>query len=295
MNSPVLSKPLIRTAWLRALLYFLAVLIVSAIIVSAVILGMSKGDIKSSGIQEILKGVHPEMIVLIIFFVTMITTYVFRRWLDKRSFISLGLEWKDHGREAGAGASLAIFIICTSTLILQVTGHLKWMDILFEPQSLFLAFGSLLIMAFSEELIFRGYILSNLLESFPNWVALSVSAILFMLFHWNSEGFFPMFNMLIMGFITGLFYFYNRNLWFPVCFHMAWKFMAGPVLGFSGDPSSQALLQASLQGNANLTGGTNGLEGSVVLTAVSLLSGIALYLILQRKISPVSQPVPGRI
>jgi uncharacterized protein len=294
MISSVISKPLVKAGWLRALLYLLAMAIVGGTVLSVFVLGMYKSNMNASGLQDILNGIHPEMIFLIFFAVTLIVTYVFRRWVDRRSVISLGLELKDHWREAGAGASMAVFIIGGSTLILQLTGHLKWMDILFEPQPIFLAFGSVVIIAFCEELIFRGYLLSNLLESFPNWLALCMSAVLFMLFHWNANGFFPMFNMLIVGGITGLFYIYNRNLWFPVCFHAAWKFMSGPVLGFSNDPASQSLLQATLQGNANVTGGVAGLQGSMILTVISLFSLLVLYLILHKKISPVSQPVPGR-
>ena len=295
MNSSVLSKPLVSAGWLRALLYLGSVVIGAGVVLSAFILGLYKGNLNASALPEILKSIHPEMIVLIVFIVTLIITYLFRSRIDRKSFISVGLEWKGHGREAGAGAALAIFIICSSTLILQITGHLKWMDILFEPQSLFLALGTILLSAFYEELIFRGYILNNLMDSFPQWLALCISSLLFMGFHFSADGFIPMINMLIMGFITGLFYLYNRNLWFPVFFHTAWKFMAIPVLGFSNDPSSQALLQISLQGNENTTGGTAGLQGSVVLTAVSLLSAVTLYFILQKKINPLSQPIPGRI
>jgi hypothetical protein len=149
--------------------------------------------------------------------------------------------------------------------------------------------------SFYEELIFRGYILNNLMDSFPNWLALLISAILFMFFHWTSLGFFPLANTLIMGLILGLNYIYTRNLWFSICFHIGWKFMVGPVLGFSGDESFQTLLQTKMNGDENLTGGAIGLEGSVLLMAVSLLSLIILYLFLQKKLSPGSQPAPGRI
>ena len=71
--------------------------------------------------------------------------------------------------------------------------------------------------------------------------------------------------------------------------------MVGPVLGFSGDESFQTLLQTEMNGDENITGGTNGLEGSVLLMAVSLLSLVVLYLFLQKKLSPGSQPAPGRI
>ena len=71
--------------------------------------------------------------------------------------------------------------------------------------------------------------------------------------------------------------------------------MVGPVLGFSGDESFQTLLQIDLHGDESITGAANGLEGSVFLMAVSLLSFVAVYLFLQKKLNPQSQPVPGRI
>jgi uncharacterized protein len=154
------------------------------------------------------------------------------------------------------------------------------------------------IISFYEELIFRGYILNNLMDSFPGWLALVISAILFMIFHWTGQssiGFFSLANYLIMGLILGLNYIYSRNLWFSFCFHVAWKFMEGPAFGYSGDESFQTFLQPELSGDVNFTGGANGLEGSVILTAVALLSLIALYLFLQRKFNPRFQPAPGRI
>ena len=41
-----------------------------------------------------------------------------------------------YGRPLQA-AALAIFIIGASSLILKATGHLKWMDIIFDPRALF--------------------------------------------------------------------------------------------------------------------------------------------------------------
>jgi membrane protease YdiL (CAAX protease family) len=169
------------------------------------------------------------------------------------------------------------------------------MDFIFDPRVLFLAFGNIVLVSFYEELIFRGYILNNLMESFPKWLALLISAILFSVFHGSFIGFFSLINGLIMGLILGLNYIYTRNLWFSICFHIVWKFMEVPVLGFSGNDSFQTLLQTELNGDENITGGANGLEGSVILMAVSLLSGLAFYLFLQKKLSPRSQPVPGRI
>jgi hypothetical protein len=248
-----------------------------------------------SGIQELLTGKNAAFIVLVFFILTLLITYIFRRWVDRKSFMSLGLELKDHTRDLISGCAGAVFIMCTSSLLIQATGHLKWMDFIFDPKFQFLVFGTIGLTAFYEELIFRGYVLGNLLESFPKWIALIISSSLFLALHWTSAGFFPLVNTLILGLITGMFYLYSRNLWFSVCFHWTWKYMAGPVLGFGDDTSNQSLLQSSLLGDENITGGPTGLQGSLILTAVSLLCGVALYFALQKKINPKSLPVPNQI
>jgi uncharacterized protein len=294
MNNPGFSKPLLRSGWMRVLFYVVAFIVVSGIVLGIYILG-NKGTLDASGLQTLTTGNGLLIVTGFLFVLALVITYIFRRKVDRRSFISLGLELNGHIRDAIAGAMLAIFIISASALVLKGTGHLRWMDIIFDPKALFLAFGSMVLVAFYEELIFRGYILNNLMDSFPKWTALFISAVLFMLFHWNSVGFFPLVNGLILGLLTGLNYTFTRNLWFSICFHIAWKFMEGPVLGFSGNESFQTLLQIVVQGDENITGGANGLEGSVILMAVSLLSGVAFYLLLRKKLNPRSQPVPGRI
>lgn len=272
-----------------------ALLLLAVIFLSLFIFGRYNGKFDLTTFQSLMKGENLWIFTLIFCILAVIITFVFRRWVDRKSFISLGLKFEGHGQESIAGGMLALFIICGASLLLKATGHLKWVEIIFDPRTLFLAFGSTVLVAFYEELIFRGYILNNLMDSFPKWLSLLISSLLFMLFHWTTLGFFPLANMFIMGLILGLNYVYTRNLWFSICFHIGWIFMVGPVLGFSGDESFQTLLQTEVSGDENITGATSGLEGSVFLTAFLLLSLVALYLILQKKLNPGSQPAPGRI
>jgi len=291
-------KPLISQGWLRVLLFLIAFGLATGIFLVVYLIAAHKGSLDTPGLESLLKGNNLLVTTAIVFGLSLILTYVFRRLVDRRSFVSLGLDFNGHGGEAIAGGMLATFIVCASSLLLKATGHLKWMDIIFDLRALFLALGSVLIISFYEELIFRGYILNNLIDSFPGWLALTISALLFMIFHWTGQssiGFFPMTNSLIMGLILGLNYIYTRNLWFSFSFHAAWKFMEGPAFGYSGDDSFQTFLQPELNGDVNITGGANGLEGSVILMAVALLSLIALYLFLQRKFNPRFQPAQGRI
>lgn len=289
------STAIFVKGWIRVLAFVISFLIVLLIGITVFLLGFHKGDFSSSGIQSLAKDGNLWIMTLIFFVLSVLVTFVFRHWIDRKSFISLGLEIVGRWREAVAGSMLAVFIISVVSMLLKATGHLKWTEIIFDPRILFLSFGSAVLISFSEELVFRGYILNNLLGSFSKWIALLISAMLFMFFHWTSLGFFSLANSFVMGLILGLNYIYTRNLWFSICFHVSWNFMLGPILGFSGDESFQTLLQTELTGDENITGGTNGLQGSVLLLAVSLVSLIVLYIFLQKKINPVSQPVPGRI
>jgi hypothetical protein len=291
-------KPLIAQGWLRALSFLIAFGLMTGLSIGVYLIALHKGIPDASGLEILMKGNNLLVTTAIIFTLSLILIFVFRRWVDRKSFLSLGLDFNGHGGEAIAGGMLAVFIICASSLLLKATGHLKWMDIIFDSRALFLAFGSVVVISFYEELIFRGYILNNLMDSFPGWLALVISALLFMIFHWTAQssiGFFSLANSLVMGLILGLNYIYSRNLWFSICFHIAWKFMEGPAFGYSGDESFQTFLQPELSGDVNFTGGANGLEGSVILMAVALLSLIALYLFLQRKFNPRFRPAPGRI
>src|SRR5579864_5760872 len=267
MNKSGSFKPLISQGWLRALSFLIAFGLTTGISLGIYLLALHKGSLDVSGLESLIKGNNLLVTITIIFTLSLLLTFVFRRFVDRKSFLSLGLDFNGYAGEAIAGGMLATFIICASSLLLKATGHLKWMDIIFDSRALFLAFGSVVIISFYEELIFRGYILSNLLDSFPGWLALLISALLFMIFHWTAQssiGFFSLANTLIIGLILGLNYIYSRNLWFSFCFHVAWKFMEGPAFGYSGDESFQTFLQPELNGDINITGGANGLEGTVI-------------------------------
>ncbi len=115
---------------------------------------------------------------------------------------------------------------------------------------------------------------------------MGISAALFTLFHLGNPGFdfLSVLNLLAIGILLGLNYLYTRNLWFSICFHFAWNFLEGPVLGY---PVSgihfETLLQTEMNGDENITGGAFGLEGSVIVLVICIFAIIALYIILQKK------------
>ena len=68
----------------------------------------------------------------------------------------------------------------------------------YYPLSLFL--GSVVLAPIFEELVFRGLVLNAMKQTFNNWIAVGVSALLFALIHWSWPEFISLF---IIGSIYG--------------------------------------------------------------------------------------------
>ncbi|MDP4131780.1 MAG: CPBP family intramembrane metalloprotease [Bacteroidota bacterium] len=281
-------RPRIHAGWLRVLIFCVAylLLILAGVFVMSLIIHRVKGE--AADADQLMKGELLWAVILAIFAGSLAIVYIFRRWVDRKPFLSLGLKYRKHGADAVAGVSLAVSMLGLATLILRATGHLKWTDIIFDGRTLFIALINLLFVAVYEEVVFRGYILGNLMESFNPWASLAISAGLFTVFHLANPGFdfFSVVNLFAFGLLLGMNYIYTRNLWFAISFHFAWNFLEGPVMGYpvSGIHFG-TLLQTEMKGDDNITGGTFGLEGSFIVMAICILAILALYFILQRKFS----------
>ena len=133
---------------------------------------------------------------------------------------------------------------------------------------------------FIEELLFRG-ILFRFLEDFGgSWFALALTSALFGLSHyWNDNATaFSSFAIAVeAGVLLGGAYMLTRSLWAPIGLHAAWNFTQGfiydvPVSGFD----QTGLVEAKLSGPDYLSGGTFGLEASVIALVIATGAGIWL-------------------
>jgi hypothetical protein len=279
----------VQQGWLRVLLFCIGVTIITVLIVLFIVMPVAlHTDWKELDLNNDLPGILPKLlagnflwlVVALEFLVSLLCVWVFRVFVDRRSFSSLGLSPDGFLSESVTGFFVGPALLGISALGLLLSGHLKWMDISFDPQSLVISLGSLVLIAFSEELVFRGYILGNLLESFANkWVALAISAGLFALFHIANPGMnsLAFANLFLAGMLLGINYIYTKNLWFSFLLHLSWNFFQGPVFGFNvSGLHFPSLLQVWTKGDFLITGGEFGLEGSILNTAVSLTAVLVL-------------------
>jgi len=296
MSDQVKKNPVIRQGWLRVLLFGVCFFIVTLLLAIPAILaiaGTTPQQLKDNPVPTLsglLTGNYLWLLILLEFAISVVSVCIFRFFIDRRSFISLGWDLQGFASEALTGLFFGPALLGITSVILLFSGHLEWTDIVWDPNSLFISLGLMALIAFSEELVFRGYILGNLLKTFPNkYIALAVSAFLFACFHISNPGIHTLAfaNLFLCGLLMGINYIYTKNLWFSFLFHLSWNFFQGPILGFRvSGLTFPSLLQAEPKGDLFLTGGDFGLEGSILITLVSLSSVLILAWAFEKKYNP---------
>jgi membrane protease YdiL (CAAX protease family) len=219
-------------------------------------------------------------------------TWLARRFLDRRSFRSLGFEFDRHTvLDLAAGFGIAGALMASVYALESAAGWLHFDGWSWDvaPASA-IAMGLLgwfvlyLAVAFHEELLFRGYYLQNLSEATgPVW-GIMISSAAFGLAHLTNPGATGAAAVGILG--AGLFLAFGwartRRLWLPIGLHLGWNLFEGPVFGFPvSGTSSFRLIHQTVDGPTALTGGPFGPEaGLIVLPA--LLLGTALVWVYTR-------------
>ncbi len=287
--------PAIRRGWIRVLLFLpawavaeLSVALTAVVIVAAcgAVAGVSEGQLAALG-QSLLyfdASVPTTFfaVELVGFSGTLLAVVLFRRLVDGKTVFSLGFRLRGYGLHFGAGCFVGAVAITLGYAVLLGAGLLSfdgWNP--FSGSELVLMLAVFAVVAVNEEIVLRGYVLSNLRASMNGYLAVFVSAAVFASLHmWNAHlSFLGMLNLALAGVILGLYYHHFQNLWFPVGLHLTWNFTQGPVFGFNvSGTDTGGLLRHSLDGPAWLTGGGFGLEGSVFVTALEVVMVIGIQI-----------------
>ena len=211
--------------------------------------------------------------------------WVATKFIDRKPLMSIGLSVKDKANEMLIGLGFALVFIGGLFLVLWLIGAINITGYVGFKPGVFIVSIMLFMAAFDEELIFRGYILNNMMDSTSNrWIALAGSSLLFALLHSGNTNVWstwvPMTELFAAGFILGISYTFTKNLWFPTFFHFGWNFFQGlfgfEISGFNVD--SWKIISHENAGNVPdiVSGGAFGIEGSVITLSCTI---ICTYLI----------------
>jgi membrane protease YdiL (CAAX protease family) len=272
------TAPLIKQGWLRALIYFI-LFVALAFLLQLFVFPVIDNAVTDAQLK--LPVTYTSMAIVIVGF-----TFLMTRFIDRQSFKSLGFDWGEYKSDGGMGMFTAIAMLGLGTLLLLWQNRLVFTDYQFDPAALSIQFLLMVIVAFTEEICFRGYLLNNLMKSTNKWIALFVTAVLFGVVHATnpSAGVLPIVNIFIAGVLLGCNYIFTRNLWFAIFFHFTWDFMQGPILGYEvSGLEMKTLLQQDVTGSDLWTGGKFGFEGSLLCTVMLLVVTIIWLFLFQRK------------
>ena len=286
------KKPLIQQGWIRALLFVLLGLPISLFIafgIDVATSGMYAYDY-AKGSVDIISFLQDYVLKNVEF---LLMVWIFRTFIDKQTFFSLGFDWKGFQIDAWTGFFAAIMILFLGSMILVATQNLFFTNAFFNSKNIAASIVLFMLVAFIEEIVFRGYLLNNLLESINKWWALIITAAFFAFMHLQNNNItaVSILNLFLAGMILGINYIYTRNLWFAIFFHFAWNFFQGGVLGYkvSGIESGASIMQQNLSGDPLLTGGLFGFEGSAICTILLTLMLIIFAWRFSKKINYSTQ------
>ena len=272
--------PLIKSGWVRALLFFFTFFI---FITLFDLIGIAIVAYYSEyGFEEFISD--PELIMenkmMLLMMVcqligTIFTVGLFQKFISREDFVSIGLNFVGFKIDFYKGLLAGTVLICSGFILLTVL-NLTLIDLTyFSFYDQIFYFFLFTIVSLNEEIAIRGYILHNLSSSFNKYVALIISSLVFMIMHLGNPniGILPLVNLFLAGIFLGIYTIHKNNLWFPIGAHLTWNYLQGPIFGFevSGNKIN-SLFEQKPNGHELLTGGKFGFEGSIILTLFLMIS-----------------------
>lgn len=267
--------PAIKRGWLRALLFLIAFLIATVIFqgITAVLIALAT-DTNLTEIDSLFKNQDNQGLKFIMEFVSLCITFliawIFRKFIDRKSVISMGFQINGRIKDIIYGILVGFMLMFLGFLFLKVNNNLEIISVQFSLDVVLGSFIFFLMAATVEEIVFRGYILNNLMGSFKNkYLALLISSIFFAAVHGLNPNLslIAFINLIIAGLALGIAYIYTKNLWFPIFMHVSWNYFQGPIFGFEvSGMNTNSIIDQNIIGSDLITGGKFGFEGSILLS-----------------------------
>ena len=217
-----------------------------------------------------------------------LATWIARRYLDRRSFRSLGFEWDRHSfRDLAFGFAVPALLMGSIFLLEWSVGWLRidsvmWKEASFTTiVSITNVFVTFIVIGFYEELLFRGYRLQNLIEGLNLTWALLISSAVFALGHLFNphSSLASTLGIFAAGFFMAYGWVRTGRLWLSIGLHIGWNFFEGAVFGFpvSGLTFPGMIHQTNV-GPVLITGGPFGPEAGLVMLPMIAIGVVLIWI-----------------
>jgi membrane protease YdiL (CAAX protease family) len=248
-----------------------AVLVVAAVAAAQVVVKQLRGVLS-------LGGALPALYYLVYLVASVLVAYlVYRayvRLVEKRPVTELSRAGAPG--ELGIGAAVGLGLVAAVLGTLWILGYYR----IAGANALAVVFVSLAndgAGAFVEEVVLRGIVFRITEERLGTWVALAISVVLFALLHLASPNA-TVTSTVVVGVEGGVLlsaaYVLTRRLWLAIGIHFGWDFSQDAIFGVG--KGVKGLMDGDLSGPVGLSGGSAGIEGSVVALLLCVVVGAYL-------------------
>lgn len=217
------------------------------------------------------------------------SVFVVREIVDRRSFRSLGLFLDAKaGRDFGIGMAISFLMVGFIFLLMWALGWLQFQGFVwtFDIRRSFVAFwlvflALFLVVAWQEELLFRGYWLVNLNEGLNAYWAVGITGLAYAALHFMNPNMprVSVIYLILMGLFLGFARLFSQRLWLPLGLHFGWKFFQGNIFGFRvGGLRAPGLMVHQVSGPSLWTGGQVGPETGLVILPALMLAAFFVWM-----------------
>jgi len=206
-------------------------------------------------------------------------------FFEKRALSELALPGM--GQQLGFGLLIGAGLYAACEVILMALGIFRIVGL--NPLSYMVpAIAMALSSSVYEELLFRGVLFGAVEQWFGSWAALVVSSLVFGLTHlMNPQGTIEgaLFIAVEAGILLAAAYMLTRRLWLSIGFHMAWNYTQSAIFSgiVSGNDAQQGLIRSTVNGPDWLTGGSFGVESSVLALLLCTTTGIVMLVMAAKR------------
>ena len=216
------------------------------------------------------------------------STFIARRFLDKRSIASLGLKPNLLAvKDILVGIFITFYQIGLMFVIEIALGWTKFDGFAWQidPVSTVLSglglwLAIFLIVGWQEELLSRGYHLQTLESGLNVFWAVLLSSSVFGFLHIFNPGasWISTLGIILAGFFLALPLILTRQLWLSIGLHIGWNFFEGVVFGFPvSGLNTFKLLRHTVSGPGLWTGGVFGPEAGLLVIPALLLGSLLVF------------------
>ncbi len=234
-------------------------------------------------------------------FITLIVV-IWTRKVEKASWKSIGFTRKKAGLNflLGWGIGGGILIFCV--LVMMALGAVEITGINFSG-GLLLRFIPIVIVwsiqGNAEEVLARGWLFTAVSSKHNILLGIIVSSVFFTVLHLGNDGIavLPLLDLALFGIFAALLMLKTKNIWVISGFHASWNCFQGSVFAFpvSGHAAGDAFITVKSKGAEWLSGGSFGVEGSLVsiLTQLVIILWLSYDLFIKQKIQLVRKQEVG--